>query len=73
MFVSLKNSTLLSIPSKNQSLVGSRWSFGLHRSFRLCERQSTNDERQALNAQCFSTLLPAQHPIKNHARIQTPP
>src|ERR1700720_2413617 len=67
-FVFLKNSTLLTVPSKHRSIVVSRWSFGLHQSFRLCERQPTQRLTTALNAQRLATLLPAQHPIKNHPR-----
>src|SRR4029077_10263314 len=52
------------------SLVDGRWSFAVRRSFQL--PQTTIDYRRttALNAQCLSTLLPAQHPIKNHARYK---
>src|SRR6202140_4538895 len=56
-------------PFKNRSLVVSRWSFGLHRSLRIANdnRPTTSDR---LDTQRFAALLPAQHPIKNHARYK---
>src|SRR5438445_9447323 len=67
IFVFLKNSTLLSIPSKISlwSLVAGRPDCIVHFSFANDYRPPT-----ALNAQRFAPLLPAQHPIKNHARYK---
>src|SRR5580700_9389423 len=65
MFVFLKNSTLLTVPSK--SVVG--------RSERVVLFYTANDRRPSTNdcssnTQRFAALLAAQHPIKNRARYK---
>jgi hypothetical protein len=58
MFVSLKNSTLLTIPSK--SVVGRQSPVVRGASFiEVRERLTTNDQRLPLNTQRFTALLAA--------------
>src|ERR1019366_10090988 len=69
MLVSLKNSTLRTIPSKSvvgrQSIVVRAASFARNSRTTIDQRPTT-----ASNTQCFATLFPAQHPIKNYARYK---
>src|ERR1035438_6066954 len=68
IFVFLKNSTLLTIPSKVCcSLFVVRCSPSLVLQF--CERIA-NDQQRFLDTQFLATLLPAEHPIENHARYE---
>src|SRR5260370_17009838 len=69
MFVFLKNSTLLTIPSN--SVVG-RPLLLVRGAASISALRTPNDQRltTALNTQCLAALLPTHHPIKNHARYK---